>query len=153
MTFEEAVKAVPAPVPAAYCKGKQALKENHKEQVQCRDSSQFTGSIDLDACLANVPGHQQANRWDYGIGFREAQSEVAIWIEVHPASTSQVETILQKLTWLKAWLAQEAPELRALTRTFHWVASGGVHIRPGSPQERRLRSSGLDFPRKMLLLG
>ena len=109
MTFEEAVEAASAPVCEAFEPGKQALKAGHRQQVTCSDPRCFTGSIDLDGALKNTVTHRQANRWDYGIGFREDDGrEVAIWVEVHPASSREVPTVLQKHRWLLGWLRQEA---------------------------------------------
>ena len=100
------------------------------------------------------------NPWDYGIGFRERDGrEVALWIEVHPASTTEVSTVLKKLAWLQSWLRQEAPALHALSQrrsagnNYFWLATGpGCISRRHSPQARRLRQAGLDLPRRTLEL-
>jgi len=79
---------------------------------------------------------------------------VAVWIEVHPASTSEVTTLLNKLRWLKTWLKERAPALYKLTasQSYYWLATRGVHIRQGSPQARQLRLAGLSLPRKRVTL-
>lgn len=78
------------------------------------------------------------------------QGEKAVWIEVHPALTSEVETVLCKLSWLKSWLRDRGSlELRQMTSpsALYSVATGsGVHISQNSPQARRLAQSGLRFP-------
>lgn len=157
MTFEDAVKAAPAPVCNAYQPGKQALKGNHSQQVTCKDPRRFTGSIDLETSLR--ANSAQTNLWDYGLGFRERDGrEVAVWVEVHTASTTEVSTVLEKLAWLKNWLCQEALALYALTQGrpqghYFWLSTeAGVHITPNSPQARRLRQAGLDLPRRLLEL-
>lgn len=158
MSFEKAVKAAPAPVCDAYHPGKQALKGEHREMIRCQDPRRFTGSIDLEAALADDA--RVTNPWDYGIGVRlPGGSECAIWVEVHPAATTEVSTFLRKLTWLRSWLRTQAAALDALSRpsvgveTFVWIATNaGVHIRPGSPQARRLQQSGLRLPRQVLEL-
>ena len=160
MTFEDAVRATPSPVCDAYQPGKQALKGEHREQITCRDSRRFAGSIDLEAALTTGQAQIAVNLWDYGLGFRERDGrEVALWIEVHPASTAEVSTVIKKLAWLRDWLRQEAPGLRALSRghsagnSYFWLATAaGVHITPNSPQARSLRQAGLALPRRTLEL-
>lgn len=93
--------------------------------------------------------------WDYGLGFRQLNGqEVAIWIEVHTASTTEVSVVLRKHAWLRGWLRDEAPALDELTQQggrFVWLATeAGVHIQANSPQARRLRQAGLDLPRRRL---
>jgi hypothetical protein len=158
VTFREAVEAAPAPANAAYCQGKQALKGEHREQVDCADGRRFTGSIDLDKALELVcPGDR---RWDYGVGFRERTgAESAVWVEVHPATAGEVDRVLIKQGWLLCWLRTEAPDLAALTKrrvngkAFFWVATGsGVHIRKGSRQAIRLQNAGFDLPRQRIVL-
>jgi len=121
----------------------------------------LTGSIDLDATLSSNADHRHAPRWDYGLGYRvRPQRERAIWIEVHPASTSEVQAVLRKLDWLRVFLRDEAPELGALTaepineiEPFVWLATAsGTHITPNSPQARQLNQAGLSLPRRMLRL-
>jgi hypothetical protein len=160
VTFEDAVKTAPPPVSDAYQPGKQALKGEHRDQVACRDPRRFTGSVGLEAALNTSQGQMAMNPWDYGIGFREGDGrEVALWIEVHPASTTEVSTVLKKLAWLQNWLSREAPALHALTssrsagKSYFWLATtSGVHITDTSPQARRLRLAGLDLPRRTLEL-
>ena len=160
MTFEDAVKASPTPVCNAYRVGKQALKGEHREQVTCKDPRRFTGSIDLEAALVASQEQMSMNPWDYGLGFRERDGrEIALWIAVHPAPTTEVATVLRKLVWLQSWLRQQAPALDALSQgrssgnSYFWLATAaGVHITPNSPQARRLRQAGLDLPRRKLEL-
>lgn len=157
MTFEQAVRSAPDPVPEAFRPGKQALKNQHRAKVHCGDSHRPTGSVDLDECLQETNEHRNSPRWDYGLGYRADNAEVALWIEVHPASTSDVDTVLKKLHWLKNWLREEASDLWSLTTKhdspFFWLATrAGVHIRPGSPQDRRLRMAGLGAPQQVIQL-
>jgi hypothetical protein len=112
----------------------------------------LTGSVALDDVLkAKYPND---SRWDYGIGLRKGKREAAVWIEVHPASTSEVTWVLTKLQWLKNWLKTQALPLDKLTaaQSYHWVATSGVHIRPGSPQARQLQLAGLLSPRSRISL-
>ena len=83
------------------------------------------------------------NRWDYAIDYN---GEV-FFFEVHTANTSEVSTVLKKLSWLKDWLVQKAPEINALKATtktpFYWVQSNGYHILRNSCQERLVVQQGL----------
>lgn len=160
MKFAQAVAAAHDLGPSSAHPGKQAFAGTHAGLVTAGDPTRFTASVNLDDSLRDRPKYRHASRWDYGLGFRESPGqECAIWIEVHPASTSEVSTVLNKLAWLKDWLNNEVPELARLCRrtgsatSFHWLATpAGVHIRPGSPQARRLHASGLDMPRRQLVL-
>lgn len=157
-TFAEAVRQTPPPVDGAYRPGKQALRGEHRDLVDCDDPRRFTGSINLEEALAQST-MALGNPWDYGVGFRERSGqETAIWIEVHPAYTSEVSAVLRKLQWLRAWLEKEAPALNVLSSGrpdghFFWLSTAtGVHITPGSPQARRLRQAGLPMPQRRLRL-
>ena len=159
MSFKAAVRAAPAPVSSAWRPGKRALANVHRSRIECTDPRRLTGSIALDAALAHEVDHANEPRWDYGLGYRPSRgSERAVWVEVHPAATTNVGEIIDKLHWLRRWLGDEARELESLTvtdghsRPFVWIATGGVHIPPNSPQARRLSSQGLGMPRKLLRL-
>ncbi|HPC84391.1 MAG TPA: hypothetical protein P5234_03600 [Thermoanaerobaculaceae bacterium] len=155
MTFAEAVHQAPEPVARSLKPGKQALGR-YSAAVECDDSRRFVGSIALDSALAaTLP---EAPRWDFGLGLKCGNQEAAVWLEVHTATTSEVPCVLAKLSWLKKWLAEQAPALWGLTGianpAFLWLATdAGVHIRPGSPQALRLNRAGLGLPRKTAVLG
>jgi len=159
VSFEEAVRAAPAPVDRAYRSGKRALAREYRSRVACAEPRRLTGSIDLDSALSSEPGYANAPRWDYGIGYKpRCAEERAIWIEVHPASTSNVREVISKANWLRTWLRENAPPLALLTigdgpiRPFVWIATARVHIPRNSPQARQLAIAGLDMPRKALRL-
>jgi hypothetical protein len=158
VTFEQAVTGTQGPVGLSFHPGKQGMETKHRSQVDCDDPRRFTGSIDLDRALSAA--QPNSNRWDYGIGFRVAGGrEVAIWLEVHPASAGEVDVVLRKYAWLVAWLKTHSPNLDVLTRRpgkvrrFFWLATrAGVNIRPGSLHARRLQSTGFDLPRRSIKL-
>ena len=159
MSFAAAVRAAPAPVDNAWQPGKRALANAHRSRIECADPHRLTGSIALDAALAGEADYTTAPRWDYGIGYQPRRgAERAVWIEVHPASTSNVGEVIDKLHWLRAWLRDEARQLESITvtdgrtRPFVWIATGGVHLSRNSPQARRLNSQGLRMPQKSLRL-
>jgi hypothetical protein len=153
MTFMQAVLAVGEPVASALRNGKQALG-NNAACLECRNPRRFVGSVELDATLQVA--FPNANRWDYGVGFVQSRStQVAVWIEIHPASEGEVDLMLRKLSWLKNWLRNSAPGLDKLTerkdgsRAFFWVATGaGVSITPKSRKAKLIQQAGLDLPRR-----
>lgn len=97
------------------------------------------------------------SRWDYGIGYRNGNRELALWIEVHSAQTSEVRAVLNKLRWLKDWLAGEGEPFGRLTETkgtlpaFVWLASGAFRLPKTTPQYRLAATAGI-VPRKRLNL-
>ena len=147
MTFKN---ALPNDLKNVFYEGKQALKGEHRACVSCQPSHQFSGSIDLDAALKSHPKHKNANRWDYGLGLKQTgmPEEGVFWIEVHHASKSG--EMLAKIRWLKNWLANEAPELKIITKRFCWMATSAG----GTPQHhlRELQNEGLKMPRQYLVL-
>jgi hypothetical protein len=151
VTFQQAVAQTPDLGASTIQPGLQALG-NNGSRVQCTDTRSLIGSVVLDDVLkAKYPNDP---RWDYGVGLRKSKREAAVWIEVHPASTSEVTTVLKKLHWLKNWLKNQAPTLDKLTaaQSYYWAATNGVHIRQGSPQARQLQLAGLALPRNRVSL-
>jgi hypothetical protein len=156
MSFKNAVEATPT-VKDAYRPGLQALRRTDRAHVECADPRRITGSIDLDEALkADRPDD---HRWDYGIGLRDGQGKAqdrVFWLEIHPASASRhVDDVIDKATWLRAWLNSDAPSLAKLPRQYIWVATGKVAISPNSPKLRQLAKSGLQVrfePRRLELL-
>lgn len=153
MTFEAALKAAGPPAADHFKPGLQALG-GYANRIMCSEPRRFRGSVDLDSAFRHTQPH--ANRWDFGLGFSENGGESAIWIEVHPATTSEVKTVLEKLSRLQEWLNRDAPHLRKITtrksgaRNYFRIATAGVHINRSSPQFRRLSEAGLDTPRRIL---
>ena len=133
--FKEAVEATPE-IRKGYCKGLQALKGN-AAKVNVADTRKLDGSVDIDACTLEL--YPDAPRWDYAIGY----DEKAYFLEVHPANTSNVKEMIQKAEWLKQWLQQKAPALKAIASngSFYWVPSSKYAIQPNSPQYRKLAQS------------
>jgi len=149
MTFEQAVRETPD-VSSAYCPGLQAIRRCDRTHMDCPDTSVLAGSINLDEAVETL--YPSDPRWDYGIGLVVNQrDDRVIWVEVHPASTSNVGEMLRKRDWLRAWLKTSAPKVRRLQcHAFYWVASGRIAISRNSPQARRLAESGMRFPTKHL---
>lgn len=120
----------------------------YSAKIRLRNNVQVLGSVYLEECLPEA-------RWDYGIGIqRPNATEIAVWVEVHPAKTSEVNTVIEKLRWLKLWLQGHAALLSQMTPPdgFYWIATSGVHILPGSQQARLLAQHKIRMPREVLEL-
>ena len=131
-----------------YCPGLQALKKVDAARISIDDGSKADGSVDIDNCTKEK--YPNATRWDYGVGY----GGETLFIEVHPASTSEVTKMKEKLSWLKSWLKSQAPELDALPKhnpAFCWIASGKVAILKGSREHLSLSKLGL-LPSKHLTI-
>lgn len=108
-----------------------------------------THSVDLDQALK--PQQPRAPRWDYAIALKQGQTHTIAWVEVHTATSGEVDAVLNKLAWLRRWLTQTDDACRTTASTFHWVATdAGVHI--DSARRRRLNATGLSMPRSLLRL-
>jgi hypothetical protein len=126
--------------------GLQALGK-HTTCVEMRNRK-ATASVNLDAALKKSA--QNAPRWDYGIEAMDGSQSTCVWIEVHPATSSEVKTVLEKLRWLRVWLKQSST-CRAVTHEFHWVATAaGVHI--DTARQRQLAAAGLKMPKRRIPL-
>ena len=148
--FEAAVRAASPPVDSAYCRGTQALQGRHRALVQCKPRSGLTGSTSLDSALAKDPNHAGETSWDYGLGYRPSTGpDQAIWVEVHCASTNDVNVVLNRLRRLESWLRNDACKLLKMTNAargdsrFTWLTVGPFAIPQGSPQARALGKSGI----------
>ena len=53
--------------------GKQAIKAEYRKQVKLKRPAGCTGSVDLDAHFEKI--EPDANRWDYGVGFKKADAD------------------------------------------------------------------------------
>ena len=85
------------------------------------------------------------------MGYRGVDDrEKAYFIEVHPAEASEIKRVLQKARALSDWARQYAPELWAMPRQLHWVASGRCSIRLNDAYRRQLAQEGLGSTKEML---
>ena len=150
--FRQAVLNTPGLGGGAYCPGLRALTNKHRARVKPGEV-QILGSVNIGQAL-----HQRyPNKpiWDYAIGVQKGNKPYAIWVEVHPANTSNVSEVLSKLRWLKEWLNSQALQLLKLTpeqEAYHWVATNGVRIALTTQQARQLAQAGLTMPREVLKL-
>jgi len=122
-----------------------AVHGNERQKIVVPDTRCILGSLDIDA--STLTKYPQENRWDYAIEYNQE----VFFIEIHPASTSDVSTVLAKLDWLKGWLKNKAPNISALKpkdkQPYHWVYTNKNAILPGSKYAKQLAQKNL-FPVK-----
>jgi len=151
MRFQTAVESVPEIV-HAYRPGLRALARRDRHRIGCQATQRLRGSIYLDQALEET--YQSDPRWDYGVGWEVGRGQDrVIWIEVHPASSSNVKEMTAKVRWLRKWLEENGRDLHTMTKrnsTFIWIASGAVGLPKNSPQARRLAKAGIRYPCKYL---
>jgi hypothetical protein len=83
-------------------------------------------------------------RWDYGIGVAGAKGDIALWLEVHPASSpGHIHEVRRKFDWLSRWLTEEAPALKRVSPRFVWLVTGRVGFQANSPQRKIVAQLGL----------
>lgn len=129
-----------------YLTGLRALG-NNSTKITVDNSRLLNGSVDIDSCVKYI--YPEDNRWDYAIGYDNA----AYFIEIHPAETSAVSTMIAKVAWLKQWLKTEAPlldKIKSSQNTFQWVPSGRNAIAKNSREAFRLSKSGIVITKGIL---
>ena len=137
--FQKAVEGTPD-ISTAYRSGLQALKRSDRSAFDLADTRLLDGSVDIDTTVQEK--YPNENRWDYAIGY----SGKVCYVEVHPAYTSEVSVVENKLRWLKIWLKENAPLLDAIpkaTPAFVWAQTGKGAILPRSSQARKLATMGI----------
>lgn len=143
------IKSIIVPVlPNENCfkSGLKAIKSSEKRFFCVSNPGDLNGSVDIDTCLKSK--YPTSNRWDYVIGY----CDYAYFVEVHPASTSEVDKMIKKLKWLQKWMKTHAVDLKSITKGYYWLATGKIAIAKGSPQARNLAASGLSRPSKKILI-
>jgi hypothetical protein len=150
MRFKSAIKEISI-LKSAYRTGLKALSVADRKRIFCKNTHILRGSIYFDKVLAiDYPNDP---RWDYGIGIDTKKgSDRVIWVEVHPASSSHVQGVIEKSKWLKEFLEQYEWPFTEQQQEFVWIASGKVSILLGSPQRRKLALAGIRFAGSNLLL-
>lgn len=134
----------------AWAQGLRTLRSQDRSHVEPADPRRLTGSINVDKALqAHEPNE---HRWDYAIGYHHTnqQKEWIYWVEIHPASDKEVKVVLQKLHWLKAWLASSGRLLNQFDRDYVWVSSGATSFTPGAPQRKVFAQLGLQHKGRVL---
>lgn len=127
----------------AWVAGLGALRAQDRPHVAPGDPRRLKGSVDVDTALQ--PHEPDAHRWDYAVGYRHAnrQKDCVYWLEIHTANDREVRVVLNKLRWLRAWLAGSGNLLNQFERDFIWVSSGATSFTLGAPQLKQFAQLGL----------
>ncbi len=137
--LKNAVASTPD-VSGHYCDGLKALRGGDKDKISVGDTTLIGGSLDIDRSTLDL--YPDSHRWDYAIEYNDE----TYFIEIHPASTSEVSTMICKLDWLKSWLKNHASNIdriKAKSGTFNWVYTNRFDILPTSRQYRQAAMKGL----------
>jgi predicted RNA-binding protein with PUA-like domain len=71
--------------------GLRAIKSGDREKFLCSNTRLIEGCVDIDSCVREQ--YSQDNRWDYAVGY----DGKVYFVEIHPADTSQVSVMINKL--------------------------------------------------------
>lgn len=97
----------------------------------------------MDAALrAQEPN---AHRWDFAIAYRHTNRarDCVYWVEIHTATDREVNVVLEKLRWLRRWLASDGRLLAGFERDFIWISSGTTTFTLDAPQLKQFAQLGL----------
>jgi len=149
VTFKRAVRGTPQ-LQGAWRLGLGALRAQDRQHVNPSNPRQLSGSVDVDSALQRQ--QPNAHRWDFAIGFRHTnrQNECIYWVEIHTANDKEINVVLDKLRWLRNWLASDGYLLDAFERDFIWVSSGATSFTSGAPQSKQFAQLGLQHKGRVL---
>lgn len=138
MTFKKAVEKTPD-VEKGYKRGLDAINEVYLERIDVSHTKLLNGSVDIDTCTMRL--YPCDNRWDYAISYNQK----VYFIEFHTTNVIEITTMLNKLKWIKRWLAKRAPDVKRLnvSKPYLWIQSRGVAFLPTSPQYKLIIQNGL----------
>ena len=125
MTFREAAQQTPH-LKNSWQKGLEALRAQDRPHIVAENTRLLRGSVDVDKALQKK--EPNAHRWDFAIGHKHTNrnQECIYWVEIHTASDSEVNVVLDKLRWLKNWLAGNGRTLDGFEREFRRCGFSGV---------------------------
>jgi hypothetical protein len=143
MTFKDAVGKT-AHLENAWKEGLQALRRQDKPHIEPQDTRRLRGSADVDSALQTI--EPNANRWDFAIAYQHTNltAEFIYWVELHTASTSEVEVVIKKANWLLGWLKTQDNPLRYFQKKIVWVSSGPTTFSLTAPQKKAMALAGLN---------
>jgi hypothetical protein len=126
------------------------LRAQDRPHVVPEDPRLLKGSADVDSALQRR--EPSAHRWDFAIGYWHAnrQKDCIYWVEIHTANDKAVNVVLNKLRWLRGWLAGDGKLLNNFERDFVWVSSGATSFTLGSPQLKQFAQLGLRHKGRVL---
>ncbi len=135
MKFKEKVENT-HDIEGCYYQGLNALRKSDRQKIFVNNTRNLNGSVDIDTCLKEKYPH--AHRWDYVLGY----SNSVYFVEIHPAKSSEIQVVADKLKWLKDW-KKDTP-FRDDNR-FFWIAAGKIRILPRSKDFKKIHSLGINL--------
>ncbi|MCX7962127.1 MAG: hypothetical protein N2653_11235 [Burkholderiales bacterium] len=128
--------------------GLRAVRHRDRRRLQVATGYRWACSLDLEA---EADGAARERRWDYLVLIAE-QRERTFGVEVHPATASEVRTVIEKRD--AAIRTLERRGLRGFVQRgdWCWIASGKVYLRPTDGESRRLAEAGIRAPVRTLRL-
>ncbi len=125
----------------SFCSGLGAIQKSERMKIKVPDTRKIYGSINIDE--STKERYPNANRWDYAIEY----DNETFFIEIHPATTNEIKTVLTKLEWIKLWLCNEATAINAIKsgrrNPYHWVSTVAIAILPNSKYAKILAQAKL----------
>lgn len=127
-------------------RGIKAIKRCDRKKFKIDDIEKLKESVDIDSCFKEK--YPNDNRWDYLVLVDMAIQ--GYFVEIHPAITSEVSTMIAK----KQWLQNEIINVyfKTIDKTKYkiiWVATdAGMHILKTSKEYKRLAKENL-IPQKI----
>ena len=147
--FKTAVEKTPD-VAGGYRVGLQAIESADITAIKVKNTRSVNGSLNIDKETHDL--YPNSPRWDYAVSY----ASKVHYIEVHPASTSNISEMSKKKKWLLEWLCTKAPLLNSLpsgSPRLHWAATeAGIHISKQSSDQRKLAQLGI-IPKRPVVLG
>jgi len=149
VNFKKAVKVTPH-LQNAWMPGLGALRAQDRPHIDAEDTRLLNGSADVDGALQQHQPH--AHRWDFAIAYRHSnrQKDCVYWVEMHTAIDKEVKVVLDKLHWLRAWLAADGKLLSQFERDFVWISSGATSFTSTAPKVKLIAQHGLQYKAKVL---
>jgi len=121
--------------------GLQAVKDSDRAKFEINNTRKLKKSVDIDNCLKNA--YPSENRWDYLVLVDD--SVEGYFVEIHPASTSEVATMIAKKQWLEKEVIKKV--FKSIEKTKYkivWISTdAGVHILKTSKHHKKLAKENL----------
>ncbi len=126
-----------------------AIKGSDKAKFKLSNTRKPQCSVDIDSCLkSDFPSE---NRWDYLVVVSDAIE--GYFVEVHPAYTSEVLTMIKKKEWLEKEIIEKI--FRNIDKNKYkimWlVTNAGVKILKTSKEYKRLAKENL-LPQRVCVI-
>lgn len=129
--------------------GLQAVKWSDRGKFQIINTRKLKCSVDIDNCLHEAFASE--NRWDYLVLVDD--SVQGHFVEIHPAHTSEVSTMIKKKQWLEKEIIKKTfKDIDKSKYRIIWIATdAGVKILKTSKQHRQLAKENL-LPQKTCVI-